>query len=360
MFDYRNTGQSVMELSHRQDAFRHLNIMCKREIKKFLQVPDNFTIMLQQGGATMQYTAIVKNLIGLKPFKKAMHLKTGMWSNQCFAELKKYSEVITVADTITANDCTAMVPHDQWKIDPEASFFSYCSNETVNGFEIPWETFPWHLIPKDCPVCVDMSSNIGTNHIPWDKVGVIYAGAQKNLGTAGCTVIIVRNDLMGKAAADTPILCDWETFENSPDKCYNTPCVWAIYVTGLNVSYMNQQGGLEHYIQLAKQRSSMIWSFIDSSNGFYKTKITDSHYRSHVNICFRIQNGDKEIEAQFIKEAKNCGIVQITGHYFNPGIRISMYNSQPMGGVVYLISFMRQFMQQHTKHSSLKYAQARL
>lgn len=209
MLDYRNTGQSVLELSHRQDAFRYLNIMTKREIKKFLQVPDNFVIMMQQGGATMQYTAIVKNLIGLKPYRKAMHLKTGMWSNQCSKELGKYCNTVLVADNIADNNCTRMVPYDKWKIDEQASFFNFCANETVDGFEIDFDNFPWHKIPKDMPVCADMSSNIGTNKIPWDKMGVVYAGAQKNLGTAGCTVVIVRKDLMGHKDADTPILCDW-------------------------------------------------------------------------------------------------------------------------------------------------------
>jgi phosphoserine aminotransferase len=178
-------------------------------------------------------------LINLKPHGKAMTLRTGMWSNQNIAELEKHCTPVIVADNVTDNDCTKMVPQDQWKIDPEASFFCLCSNETVNGFETDFNTFPWEKIPKDIPVCVDMSSNIGTCEIPWDKVGVVYAGTQKNLGAAGCTVIIVRNDLFGHKAKDTPILSDWVEFEKSPDKCYNTPAVFPIYITGLNCSYMN-------------------------------------------------------------------------------------------------------------------------
>jgi phosphoserine aminotransferase len=144
-----------------------------------------------------------------------------------------------VCDNIVANNSTTMVSPDNWVIDEEASFFCMCSNETVNGFEINFDTFPWEKIPSDIPVCVDMSSNIGTCNIPWDKVGVVYAGAQKNLGTSGCTVVIVREDLFGKKALDTPILCDWEEFENSPDKTYNTPAVYPMYITGINCSYMN-------------------------------------------------------------------------------------------------------------------------
>ena len=321
--------------------------MTKREIKKFLRVPDNVTIMLQQGGATMQYTAIVKNLIGLKPFNKGMTMRTGMWSNQNLDELTKHCNPVVVCDNVTDNDCTKMVSQDKWVIDPEASFFCMCSNETVNGFEQNLETFPWHLIPKDMPVCVDMSSNIGTTIVPWDKVGVVYMGAQKNLGTAGCTVVIVRTDLIGKQVKDTPILCDWDTFQKSPDTYYNTPAVWPMYVTGLNCSYMNQNGGLDYYIQLANQRGAMLWDAIKASNGYYWSKITDDKYKSRINVIFRIMDKNLELEDTFIREAGNVGIVQIKGHTFNAGIRISMYNAMPISGVAYLTQFMREFQKKH-------------
>ena len=213
MFNYKGTGQSVMELSHRQDEFREISNSTKDEIRKFLNVPDNFRVLLQQGGATMQYTAIVKNLAGLKPARKANLLVTGMWSNQNLAEMKKHCEVNIVANNITDNDCTKMVDPAEWNVDPEASFFCLCTNETVNGFEFNFDTFPWHLIPEDMPVIGDMSSNVGTNHIPWDKFGMIYMGAQKNLGTAGCTVMVIREDLFGNADKDIPILCDWTLHE---------------------------------------------------------------------------------------------------------------------------------------------------
>ena len=156
----------------------------------------------------MQYTAIVKNLIGLKPHGKAMTMRTGMWSNQTLAELSKYCKPVVVADNVTENDCSKMVEHKNWKIDPEASFMCFCANETVNGFEQPLDKFPWHLLPKGMPCCIDMSSNIGTCHVPWNNghVGVVYMGAQKNLGTAGCTVIVIREDLFGHKQKDPPIL----------------------------------------------------------------------------------------------------------------------------------------------------------
>eukprot|EP00355_Strombidium_rassoulzadegani_P008502 CAMPEP_0168623798 /NCGR_PEP_ID=MMETSP0449_2-20121227/9030_1 /TAXON_ID=1082188 /ORGANISM="Strombidium rassoulzadegani, Strain ras09" /LENGTH=209 /DNA_ID=CAMNT_0008665229 /DNA_START=195 /DNA_END=824 /DNA_ORIENTATION=+ len=207
--------------------------MTKTEIRHLLRVPDNFRVLLQQGGATMQYTAIVKNLIGLKPSRKANLLMTGLWSQQNYDEISKHCEVNVVANNIEDNDCTKMVDVSRWKVDQDASFFHFCCNETVNGFEFDFKTFPWHLIPKDQPVIGDMSSNVATCEIPWDKFAMIYMGAQKNLGTAGCTVMVIREDLFGKAEKDVPILCDWTLHEKSPDTYYNTPAIFPMYVTGL-------------------------------------------------------------------------------------------------------------------------------
>lgn len=223
--------------------------------------------------------------------------------------MKKHAKVNVVTDAIDEHDCANVSDHSKWNIDKEGSFFYMCTNETVNGIEFHWDKFPFHLIPKDMPIVCDMSSNIGTNNIPWDKVGLVYGGAQKNLGTAGCTIIIIREDLFGHAEPDTPILCDWKTFENSPDTYYNTPAIMPMYVTGLNCAYMNQNGGLDHYIDLANQRHDMLWNFIDNSGGYYKSKLVNKNYRSKVNVIFRIQGGNTKLEETFIAEAKKAGIV---------------------------------------------------
>ena len=166
-----------MELSHRQDEFRYISVMTKNELRKFLKVPDNYRVLLQQGGATMQYTSIVKNLIGLKPKKIANLCVTGMWSNQNLDEMKKHCNTNVVFNNWSENDCTKQITHDKWNVHPEASFFYFCTNETVHGFRFDLDTFPWHLIPKDQPVVGDFSSNIGTEPIPWDKFDVVFAGA---------------------------------------------------------------------------------------------------------------------------------------------------------------------------------------
>lgn len=182
------------------------------------------------------------------------------------------------------------------------------------------------------PVVCDMSSNVGTNHIPWDKISMVFMGAQKNLGTAGTTVMIIKENLFNNADKDIPILCDWTLHEQSPDTYYNTPAIWPMYVTMLNCQYMNQNG-LDHYIKLAEVRSKMLMECIKASNGYYKTKVEDANYQSRINVIFNILGSNKELEEKFISEAKAAGIMQIKGHYFCPGIRISMYNATPVEGV---------------------------
>ena len=159
--------------------------------------------------------------------------------------MSKHCKVNLVADNWKDNDCTKMVDPSKWSIDPKASFFYFCTNETVHGFEFNLKTFPWHLIPKDMVVVADMSSDIGTLDVPWDKMDVVFMGGQKNLGTAGCAIICVKDNLLGHAEKDVPVLCDWDLHEKSPDTYYNTPCIWSMYVTGINCSYMNQNGGLD-------------------------------------------------------------------------------------------------------------------
>lgn len=298
----------------------------------------------------MQYTAICKNLIGLKPKRIAMINRTGLWSMQNTDEMTKFCNVHLVTDAVKDHNCEKVDDYSKWNINPDASYYCICTNETVNGIEFNWEDFPFDKVPKDIPIVADMSSNIGTNVIPWDKLGVVYAGTQKNLGTAGCTVIIIREDLFGHAEPDCPILCDWTLHEKSPDTYYNTPAIMPMYITGLNCAYMNQNGGLERYIDLANQRGAMLWNFIDASGGYYSSKISETQWRSRINVIIRIQ-GERgvmtKLEKQFVAEAQKVGITQIVGHTFCPGIRISMYNAMPVEGVAHLCSFMRVFMNRY-------------
>lgn len=216
-----------------------------------------------------------------------------------------------------------------------------CVNETVHGFEITDENFPWHLIPKDVPIVGDMSSNIATRKIDWNRYSVVYAGAQKNMGPTGVTIIIAKKSLFGKAAPDTPIMCNWEAFEKSPGSYYNTPPVWAIFVTALNVTYMNQNGGLVKYDNDAEIKSKMLYQVIDNSKGYY-VNMTELKFRSRINVNFRIAKNIK-LEDKLIAEAEKEKIINIKGHFTNPGIRISMYNAMPLQGVECLCKFLVKF-----------------
>lgn len=196
------------------------------------------------------------------------------------------------------------------------------------------------------PVVCDMSSDIGSRKVDWTKYGMVYAGAQKNLGAAGVTVVIVREDLVGKQHKDTPFLLDWQLFDRSPNGFFNTPATYPVYVTGLNIAHMIKNGGLSHYQLLAEQRSEILYSFIDASSGFYSNPV-DIKYRSKINVPIRIQPDKDEssksftrLEEMFISEAAKEGFMQLRGHTSNPGLRISMYNAMPIEGVIKLTAFM--------------------
>jgi phosphoserine aminotransferase len=209
------------------------------------------------------------------------------------------------------------------------------------------------------PVVCDMSSDIGSRKVEWKKYGVVYAGAQKNLGAAGVTVVIVREDLIGNQSKDTPFLLNWDLYDKSPNSYFNTPATYPIYVTGLNIAHMLQSGGLEHYEDLAEKRSSLLYEFIDTSNGFYSNPV-DERYRSKINVPIRIRPEAGEssdtytrLELKFIKEAEEKGFMQLKGHSKNPGIRVSMYNAMPLEGVQRLCAFMERFMHENSSNPKL-------
>ena len=255
---------------------------------------------------------------------------------------------------------TKMTKSSEWKkIHPNASFVHYCQNETVHGYQFKdgldddqSTHFPFHLVPQGVPVVCDMSSDIGARPIDFTKFGVIYAGAQKNLGTSGCTVVIIREDLIGKQAKDTPFLLDWNLFDKSPNGYFNTPACYPIYVTGLNLAHMVENGGLGTYEKLAEVRSKMIYDMIEGSNGFFTNSI-DKSFRSTINIPFRINPANEDstkytsLELKFLEDAAEIDLVQLKGHSSNPGIRASMYNAMDVEGVEKLIQLMKQFQATH-------------
>ena len=239
-----------------------------------------------------------------------------------------------------------------WNIDKDTSYVHYCQNETVHGFQFGDDEnnqFPHKAVEGMTVVC-DMSSEIGSRKLDFKNFGMIYAGAQKNLGAAGVCVCIIRKDLLGKQAKDTPFMLDWDLFSKAPGQTFNTPATYSIYITGLNIAHMLKQGGLNHYIDLAEQRSKLLYDTIDNSDGFY-INTTLKQYRSKINIPFRLKGDDTEagkdifrrLELLFLDQAKSEGLIQLKGHGQNKGIRASCYNAMPVLGVQKLVYFMKKF-----------------
>lgn len=236
---------------------------------------------------------------------------------------------------------------EKWNIRKDATFFHFCDNETVHGFE--WNDFPWHVIPKGMLVVADMSSNFCTRAVDWPKYDVVYLGAQKNVGPSGVTFVIVKKTVLAKKPrSDIIYTSNWGLFNSAPNGYFNTPATWPIYMSGLNIAHMIKNGGIPKMAENASIRSKMIYDLLDGSDGFYKNSI-NKRFRSRTNIIFRVSGGDKELEQKFLKESWALGLVELSGHpAAGGGIRVSMYNAMPIEGAVKLAAFMKDF---HAKNS---------
>jgi len=237
----------------------------------------------------------------------------------------------------SGNKFTTLPDVANWNIDKDAAYFHYCDNETIHGVE--FQEFPFEAVGDLTLIC-DMSSNFATRPIQWEKYGVVYGGAQKNLGPAGVTVTVIRDDLIGHHRKDTPLICEWATFDKAPNTYHNTPVCWSIYMTGLNIAHM-KKNGLAYYQEHAEKKSKLLYDFIDSSNDYY-TNPVDPRYRSRLNIPFRVKKDDA-LETKFLKEAADAGLIELKGHRSVGGCRASIYNAMPIEGVEALINFMKKF-----------------
>jgi|Transcript_6311 phosphoserine aminotransferase len=339
LVDYKGTGVSVMEMSHRSKTFTGIADKAREDVRRLLSVPDNFTIFMFQGGASLQFAAICYNLLEDGERQSANYLTTGTWSQGAIDEARKYCNPNEVANNKPSGYTTIAEPAD-WNIDASAKFFHYCDNETIQGFEFG-DGFPFDRVPEGQTLVCDMSSNFLSREVDWSKYGVVYAGAQKNVGPAGATIVIVRNDLIAGHRSDTPLLCDWETFSKAANTFHNTPACFPIYVCGLNLAYMIEQGGVPAMKAKAIERSSLLYDFIDNSDGYYVNRV-EGRFRSRINIPFRVCSND-ELEAKFLAEAAKVNLIDLKGHRSVGGIRASLYNAMPVEGVHALIAFMGTF-----------------
>ncbi|XP_022653956.1 phosphoserine aminotransferase-like isoform X2 [Varroa jacobsoni] len=333
MLNYNGSGCSVMELSHRSTTFDRIIKDAERDLRELLSVPPTYKVLFMQGGGTGQFAAIPLNLCPKLNEQKADYLVTGTWSRKAAEEAKQYVQVNLV--TPKTSKYTRVPPASEWNLSPDAAYFYYCDNETIHGVEFP-------EVPdvSSCPIVCDMSSNILTRPVDISKFGVIFAGAQKNLGPAGVTIVIVREDLVAVPASVCPSILAYKVFAEN-DSLYHTPPTYAIYLLGLVLKWIKSEGGVSGMQARSAAKSQAIYDLIDQSGGFYVSNI-DKACRSRTNIPFRIRSNDA-LEKKFLKEAENAGMIQLKGHRSIGGIRASVFNAMDVVQAMKLIEFMKRF-----------------
>lgn len=334
MLDWHGSGMSVMEMSHRGKEFLDIAARAESDLRELISIPTNYKILFLQGGASSQFAMVPMNLVRGK--KGADYINTGAWSKKAIAEAKKFCSVNVAASSEDRN-FTYVPKQDTWRLDPDAAYVHYTPNETIGGVEFNW-------VPQtgDVPLVADMSSNILSRPVDVSHFGLIYAGAQKNLGPAGLTVVIVREDLPGQAMAGTPTMFDYKSHVNN-GSMYNTPPTFAVYVAGLVFQWLKRNGGI---VQMEKQniaKAAVLYGFLESST-FYRCPVAKED-RSRMNVPFALKNA--AYDEEFLKMARMRGLVQLKGHRSVGGMRASIYNGMPLSGVEALVGFMREFEASH-------------
>jgi phosphoserine aminotransferase len=341
MLNYKGTGQSVMEMSHRSKEYLQIYNAAEKDMRDLLNIPQHYKVLNLQGGATLQFSSIPLNLLGGPGGNKCDYIVTGQWSEKSYVEAKKYGDPRAIVD-MKATKYTEISDPSSWNIREDARYLYYCDNETVNGVE-----FQYVPDSHGVPLIADMSSNFMSRHVDVDKYAVIYAGVQKNLGPAGNTVVIVDEKYLGKYEHPmTPIYCSWKTAADA-GSMYNTPSCFSIYVMGLYLKYTKERGGVKYWEELSATKSNMIYNLIDESDGFYTAPVHKS-CRSRMNVPFIIDKGNETLEKKFLEEATAAGFINLAGHRSVGGLRASLYNGMPIEGVESLVDFMRKFQEKAT------------
>ena len=336
MLDWHGSGMSVMEMSHRGREFIGIAEQAEADLRELMNIPANYKVLFLQGGAHLQFSMIPLNLLRGKT--TADYLNTGAWSKKAIGEAKKFCEVNVVASTAD-NNFTSVPAFDTWKCNQDAAYLHYTPNETIGGVEFNW-------IPDcgDVPLVADMSSNILSREIDVSKFALIYAGAQKNIGPAGLTLVIVREDLLGNVVAGTPTMLDYKVHADN-DSMYNTPPTYAMYIAGLVFQWLKKNGGIAAMEANNIAKAKLLYAAIDASNGFYTCPVAVSD-RSRMNVPFTLK--DAALDGAFVKQAEAAGLLQLKGHRSVGGMRASIYNAMPLEGVAALVAFMQQFAQQNS------------
>ncbi len=329
MLDWQGTGMSVMEMSHRGKAFMSIAEKAEADLRELMQIPQNYKVLFLQGGASSQFAAVPINLMGGN--RKADYILTGQWSKKAISEAKRYGD-IHVAGSSEDSNFTTVPAQSDWTLRNDASYLHYTPNETIVGVEFPF-------IPDvDMPVVADMSSSILSTPIDVSKFGVIYAGAQKNIGPAGLTIVIVREDLIGSPLDGMPSMMDYKIHADN-DSMYNTPPTYSWYLAGLVFEHIKQLGGLSAMQEINSRKAAKLYAAIDESE-FYSNPV-DIDCRSIMNVPFIL--ADAGLDDAFLKGAEAAGLTTLKGHRSVGGMRASIYNAMPEAGIDALIDFMKTF-----------------
>lgn len=330
MLDWQGSGMSVMEMSHRGKEFVAIAAQAEQDVRDLLAVPDSYKVLFLQGGATGQFAAVPMNLLG--DAGRADYIDTGSWSKKAVAEARRYGEVNIAAEGGSGDPMT-IPPQGEWQLDPGAAYVHYCGNETITGVEFP-------EIPDTgaVPLVADLSSTLLSRPLDVSRFGAIYAGAQKNFGPAGLTLVIVREDLLGRARPDTPAIWDWAR-QAEADSMLNTPATYSWYIAGLVFQWLKAEGGLEAMAERNRRKAEKLYAAIDGSD-LYRNPVAPS-CRSWMNVPFVL--ADSALDGDFLGEASVAGLKTLKGHRSVGGMRASLYNAMPEAGVDALIDFMQDF-----------------
>jgi phosphoserine aminotransferase len=334
MMDWHGSGMSVMEMSHRGKEFIGIHAEAESLLRELMGIPANYKVLFMQGGAIGENAIVPMNLIGRTG--SADYISTGDWSKKSIKEARTYGK-INIAATGEASNFTAIPKQGEWKLDAGASYVHICSNETIGGVE-----FHWTPDTGSVPLVADMSSNILSREIDVSKYGLIYAGAQKNMGPSGLTIVIVRDDLIGHALPITPSAFDYKQQADN-DSMYNTPPTYAIYIAGLVLNHVKSLGGLKAMEAHNKVKAAVLYDYLDQS-AFYRNPVARED-RSLMNVPFKLK--DEALDDAFLKGAQARGMIQLKGHRSVGGMRASIYNAMPIEGVKALVAYMQEFEKQH-------------
>jgi len=330
LLDWHGSGMSVMEMSHRSKEYLSIAEQAEADLRELLSIPANFRVLFLQGGATSQFAMAPMNLLRGK--QQADYVNTGAWSKKAIAEARRYCEVNVVATSEDSN-FTTIPAFDSWQRNTDAAYLHYTPNETIGGVE-----FHWVPDTGDVPLVVDMSSTILSRPIDVSRFGVIYAGAQKNIGPAGLTVVIVREDLLGETLAGTPSMFDYKLHAEN-GSMLNTPPTFGWYLAGLVFQWLKQQGGITSMATVNQRKSQRLYDAITGS-AFYTSPV-DVDCRSWMNVPFTL--ADAALDGEFLSGASSAGLLNLKGHRSVGGMRASIYNAMPEAGVAALIDYMGEF-----------------